>query len=175
MRRAVWAKDGCWLDHHATWEIDAPGPRLTPACGGRRRRPRTEEWPCQTTTRSRCELLELLTRAARLQKRVWQQGRAAGQALGPAQPPQNRTCRFPRIRLKHRPAHTRSPAGGVWDGTNGGRQRRSVAGRRTTMLALPLYSRSGSKTALQAAHAELGYLESLRFSTNSYDYMLLTH
>ena len=34
-----------WLDHHAASEIDAPGPCLTPTCGGRTRRPRTEEWP----------------------------------------------------------------------------------------------------------------------------------
>jgi hypothetical protein len=33
------------LDHHAASEIDAPGPCLTPTCGGRTRRPRTEEWP----------------------------------------------------------------------------------------------------------------------------------
>src|SRR5688500_9247426 len=29
----------------AVSEIDAPGPCLTPTCGGRPRRPRTEEWP----------------------------------------------------------------------------------------------------------------------------------
>ena len=51
--------------------------------------------------------------------------RVAGQALRPAQPPQNRTCRFSRIRLKHRPAHTRSTAGTVRDGTSGGRERGS--------------------------------------------------
>jgi hypothetical protein len=60
-----------------------------------------------------------LTRAARRQCRV------AGQALRPAQPPQNRTCRFSRIRLKHQPAHTRSTAGTVRDGTSGGRERGS--------------------------------------------------
>ena len=38
------------------------------------------------------------------------------------QPPQNRTCRFPRIRLKHQPEHTRSTAGTVRDGTSGGRE-----------------------------------------------------
>ena len=32
------------LGDHALSEIDAPGPHLTPACGGRTRRPRTEEW-----------------------------------------------------------------------------------------------------------------------------------
>lgn len=51
--------------------------------------------------------------------------RVAGQALRPAQPPQNRTCRFPRIRLKHRPASSRSTAGTVRDGTSGGRERGS--------------------------------------------------
>jgi hypothetical protein len=33
------------IGNHAASEIDAPGPRLTPTCGGRTRRPRTEEWP----------------------------------------------------------------------------------------------------------------------------------
>ena len=33
------------IGDHALSEIDAPGPRLTPTCGGRLRRPRTEEWP----------------------------------------------------------------------------------------------------------------------------------
>jgi hypothetical protein len=34
----------CSIGDHALSEIDAPGPHLTPACGGRSRRPRTEEW-----------------------------------------------------------------------------------------------------------------------------------
>lgn len=33
------------IGDYAASEIDAPGPRLTPTCGGRTRRPRTEEWP----------------------------------------------------------------------------------------------------------------------------------
>src|ERR671910_56874 len=33
------------IGDRAASEIDAPGPRLTPTCGGRTRRPRTEEWP----------------------------------------------------------------------------------------------------------------------------------
>ena len=33
------------IGDHAASEIDAPGPCLTPTCGGRTRRPRTEEWP----------------------------------------------------------------------------------------------------------------------------------
>jgi hypothetical protein len=33
------------LGDRAASEIDAPGPCLTPTCGGRMRRPRTEEWP----------------------------------------------------------------------------------------------------------------------------------
>jgi hypothetical protein len=33
------------IGNHAVSEIDAPGPCLTPTCGGRTRRPRTEEWP----------------------------------------------------------------------------------------------------------------------------------
>jgi hypothetical protein len=42
---------------HAASEIDAPGPRLTPTCGGRTRRPRTEEWPLPDDhPRSRCQL-----------------------------------------------------------------------------------------------------------------------
>ena len=45
------------LDHHAASEIDAPGPCLTPTCGGRTRRPRTEEWPLPDDhPRSRCQL-----------------------------------------------------------------------------------------------------------------------
>jgi hypothetical protein len=32
------------IGNHAASEIDAPGPCLTPTCGGRTRRPRTEEW-----------------------------------------------------------------------------------------------------------------------------------
>ena len=38
---------------------------------------------------------------------------------------QNRTCELPRIRLKHRPAHSKSTAGTVRDGTSGGRERGS--------------------------------------------------
>jgi hypothetical protein len=38
-------------------EIDAPGPRLTPTCGGHTRRPRTEEWPLPDDhPRRRCQL-----------------------------------------------------------------------------------------------------------------------
>jgi hypothetical protein len=33
------------IGDRAASEIDAPGPCLTPTCGGRTRRPRTEEWP----------------------------------------------------------------------------------------------------------------------------------
>src|ERR671914_281970 len=35
----------CSIGDRAASEIDAPGPRLTPTCGGRTRRPRTEEGP----------------------------------------------------------------------------------------------------------------------------------
>ena len=45
----------------------------------------------------------------------------AGQGSRPAQPPQNRTCSFPPMRLKHRPAHRRSTARTVRDSTSGGR------------------------------------------------------
>ena len=58
------------LDHHAASEIDAPGPCLTPTCGGRTRRPRTEEWPLPDDHPRSQHQLEPLTRAARLQKRV---------------------------------------------------------------------------------------------------------
>ena len=45
------------IGDHAASEIDAPGPRLTPTCGGRTRRPRTEEWPLPDDhPRSRCQL-----------------------------------------------------------------------------------------------------------------------
>ena len=45
------------IGDHALSEIDAPGPRLTPTCGGRTRRPRTEEWPLPDDhPRSRCQL-----------------------------------------------------------------------------------------------------------------------
>jgi hypothetical protein len=33
------------IGDRAASEIDAPGPRPTPSCGGRTRQPRTEEWP----------------------------------------------------------------------------------------------------------------------------------
>jgi hypothetical protein len=47
----------CSIGDHALSEIDAPGPHLTPACGGRLRRPRTEEWPLPDDhPRSRCQL-----------------------------------------------------------------------------------------------------------------------
>ena len=44
------------IGDRALSEIDAPGPHLTPACGGRLRRPRTEEWPLPDDPRSRCQL-----------------------------------------------------------------------------------------------------------------------
>jgi hypothetical protein len=45
------------IGDHALSEIDAPGPRLTPTCGGRTRRPRTEEWPLpDDPPRRRCQL-----------------------------------------------------------------------------------------------------------------------
>jgi hypothetical protein len=59
------------------------------------------------------------------------------------------------IRLKHRPAPTRSTAGTLRDGTSGRREHGCISsggGRGTTMLVLPPCSRSGLKTALQAAH-----------------------
>jgi hypothetical protein len=47
----------CSIGDHALSEIDAPGPHLTSACGGRLRRPRTEEWPLPDDhPRSRCQL-----------------------------------------------------------------------------------------------------------------------
>jgi hypothetical protein len=48
----------CSVGDHAASEIDAPGPRLTPTCGGRTRRPRTEEWPLSDDHHppSRCQL-----------------------------------------------------------------------------------------------------------------------
>jgi hypothetical protein len=47
----------CSIGDHAASEIDAPGPCLTPTCGGRTRRPRTEEWPLPDDhLRSRCQL-----------------------------------------------------------------------------------------------------------------------
>jgi IS5 family transposase len=94
-----------------------------------------------------------------------------------------------KIRRKHRPARTSrsaasnrsttSTAGGVPDGTSGGREHGSdlppVAGsRHTTMLVLPPWSKSGSKTAFQAAYRRPdGTLENPRFPTNSSDEMLL--
>jgi hypothetical protein len=44
------------IGDRALSEIDAPGPHLTPACGGRLRRPRTEEWPLPDDPRSRRQL-----------------------------------------------------------------------------------------------------------------------
>jgi hypothetical protein len=44
------------ISDRALSEIDAPGPHLTPACGGRLRRPRTEEWPLPDDPRSRRQL-----------------------------------------------------------------------------------------------------------------------
>jgi hypothetical protein len=45
------------IGDHALSEIDAPGPRLTPTCGGHTRRPRTEEWLLpDDPSRSRCQL-----------------------------------------------------------------------------------------------------------------------
>jgi hypothetical protein len=45
------------IGDHAASEIDAPGPCLTPTCGGRTRRPRTEEWPLPDDhPRSHCQL-----------------------------------------------------------------------------------------------------------------------
>jgi hypothetical protein len=47
----------CSIGDHAAPEIDAPGPCLTPTCGGRSRRPRTEESPLPDHhPRSRCQL-----------------------------------------------------------------------------------------------------------------------
>jgi hypothetical protein len=47
----------CSIGDRAASEIDAPGPCLTPTCGGRARRPRTEEWPLPDDhPRSRCQL-----------------------------------------------------------------------------------------------------------------------
>jgi hypothetical protein len=42
---SVVTEGSCSIGDHAASEIDAPRPRLTPTCGGRTRRPRTEEWP----------------------------------------------------------------------------------------------------------------------------------
>jgi hypothetical protein len=47
----------CSIGDHAASEIDAPRPCLTPTCGGRTRRPRTEEWPLPDDhPRSNCQL-----------------------------------------------------------------------------------------------------------------------
>ena len=93
--------------------------------------------------------------------------RVAGQTLHPAQPDQNRTCRFPRHRAQHRPGHLRSTAGTVQDGTSGGREhgwrlRGGVAAHHD--IGVAACSRSGSKTILRAAH-ELPALQQLETAT----------
>lgn len=60
---AVTGRDRSIGDRAAS-EIDAPGPCLTPTCGGRTRRPRTEEWPLPDDhPRSRCQLGALDSRS----------------------------------------------------------------------------------------------------------------
>jgi hypothetical protein len=56
-------------------------------------------------------------------ERVSWQCRVAGKTLRSSRPPQNRTCEFPRIRLKHLPAYRVSAVlVFVLDGTSGGRE-----------------------------------------------------
>ena len=165
------------IGDHALSEIDAPGPRLTPTCGGRTRRPRTEEWPLpDDPSRSRCQLGALDPRSP-----ITEEGSTtvsvAGQALRPAQPPQNRTCELPRIRLKHRPAHSKSTAGTVRDGTSGGRERGSYLrwrgrGAPRCWCCRPARGPDRRPLCKPRTGPRVGTLENRLFSTNSSDDML---
>ena len=165
------------IGDHAASEIDAPGPRLTPTCGGRTRRPRTEEWPLPDDhPRSRCQLGALDPRSPITEEGLTTvSGSRAGLAARPA--PSE-----PYVQVSPHTAQASASAYEVDRGDRPGRHQRwtrtrvvsPVAGsRRTTTLMLPPCSRSGSKTALQAAHRpRLGTLENQLFSTNSSDDML---
>ena len=117
------------IGDHALSEIDAPGPRLTPTCGGRTRRPRTEEWPLPDDhPRSGCQLGALDPRSPITEEgSTTVSGSRAG--LTAAQPPQNRTCRFPRIRLSARPFRSTptSPSTICWSRLGATRTARSIA------------------------------------------------
>jgi hypothetical protein len=88
---------------------------------------------------------------------------------------ENRTRRFARMRFKHRPASSRPTAGGRL-GRHQWLENEPYlrwGSRRTAMLALPPCSRSGSTTALQAAHRpRLSTLENQVLPTNSSDDVL---
>jgi hypothetical protein len=144
------------IGDHAISEIDAPGPRLTPTCGGRMRRPRTEEWPLPDDhPRSRRQLGALDPRSPITEEGLTTgSGSRAGLTARPA--PSE-----PYVRVSPHTAQASASAYEVDRGVRPGRHQRwtrtrvvsPVAGsRRTTILVLPPCSRSGSKTALQAAH-----------------------
>jgi len=139
------------IGDHALTEIDAPGPRLTPTCGGHTRRPRTEEWPLpDDQPPSRCQLGALDPRSPITEEGLLTgSGSRAGLAARPA--PSE-----PYVRISPHTAQASASAcevdrGAVQDGTNGGRERRvvsPVAGSpRTTTVMFPPCSSSGSKTA----------------------------
>jgi hypothetical protein len=76
------------IGDRAASEIDAPGPRLTPPCGGRTRRPRTEEWPLPDDHPRRvCQLGALDPRSPITEE---------GLVTGPLPPPPSLgSCRIP--------------------------------------------------------------------------------
>ena len=144
------------LGDHTLSEIDAPGPHLTPACGGRTRRPRTEEWPLPDDhPRSGCQLGALDPRSPITEEGlVTASGSRADLTARPA--PSE-----PYVQVSPHTAQASASAYEVDRGDGPGRHQRwtrarvisPVAGsRRTRMLVLPRCSRSGSKTASQAAH-----------------------
>jgi hypothetical protein len=146
----------CSIADRAALEIDAPGPCLTPTCGGRTRRPRTEEWPLPDHhPRSQRQLGALDPRSPITEEGLTTgSGSRAGLTARPA--PSE-----PYVRVSPHTAQASASAYEVDRGDRPGRHQRwtrarvisPVAGsRRTTMLVLPPCSRSGSKTALQAAH-----------------------
>jgi hypothetical protein len=109
------------IGDHATSEIDAPGPCLTPTCGGPLRRPRTEEWPLPDHhPRSRSQLGALDPRSPITEegsgvlslRQNAQLGRSL--CLGRWQPEwrRNRPFRAPHPNQQHRPPARFGPFSG---------------------------------------------------------------
>ena len=101
---------------------------------------------------------------------LWRYAAAATVAAAETATVTSGMCRFPRIRLNHRPAHTRSTAGTVLGGTAPHLAGRGVAAHHDVGIAALLEVRIEDRFAGRAP-PRLGTLENQLFYTTTADYM----
>jgi hypothetical protein len=121
-RSSTWRRRGNALAEFGKW--DDALPNFDRALARNPIRRTTEAWPNRIWPDvSSCHFAGVRKITQQRAESVRFQCRVAGKILRSSRPPQNRTCEFPRIRLKHLPAYRGSAAlVSVLDCTSGGRE-----------------------------------------------------